>query len=122
MPETDSRQYPDRPLVGVGGIVFQNDKVLLIRRGREPGRGRFSIPGGGVKLGETLEQALRREIGEETGLAVDPLALVELCDPGRGVAGRKRRPGSRVLSLDRAARNGTHARSGRSCPQREIFS
>jgi ADP-ribose pyrophosphatase YjhB (NUDIX family) len=82
----DPRQYPERPLVGVGGIVFQGDKVLLIRRGREPGRGKWSIPGGGVRLGETLEQAVKREMGEETGLLVEPVALVEVLEriiPGK---------------------------------------
>lgn len=76
----DPRQYPERPLVGVGGIVFREDQVLLIRRGRDPGRGQWSIPGGGVRLGEPLEEALIREMREETGLEVEPLVLVEVLD------------------------------------------
>ena len=78
--KVDRRSFPERPLVGVGGLVYQEDKVLLIRRGREPGRGRWSIPGGGVRLGETLKEAVKRELLEETGLEVDPLTLVEVLD------------------------------------------
>ncbi|MBI4763110.1 MAG: NUDIX domain-containing protein, partial [Deltaproteobacteria bacterium] len=49
------RSYPDRPWVGVGGIVFQDDQVLLVKRGKEPGLGRWSIPGGAVDLGESVK-------------------------------------------------------------------
>lgn len=69
------RQYPDQPIVGVAGIVFQGEEVVLIRRGQEPGRGEWSLPGGAVEVGETLEAALRREVWEETGLQVDILGL-----------------------------------------------
>lgn len=60
----------DRPLVGVGGVVVRDGKVLLIRRGKEPLRGRWVIPGGTVELGETLEEAVAREVREETGIEV----------------------------------------------------
>ena len=75
-----SREYPARPLVGVGALIRQDDSVLLIRRGRPPGQGEWSIPGGLVKTGETLEQAVVREALEETVLEVEPLALVELLE------------------------------------------
>ena len=74
------RKYPDRPLVGVGAVVFSNDNVLLVRRGREPAYGLWSLPGGLVKLGETLEAAVRRELLEETGLHVKPVHLVACLD------------------------------------------
>ena len=72
------REYPDRPWLGVGGIVFKDDQVLLVKRGKEPGLGRWSIPGGVVDLGETAAQALEREIQEETGLIVEVRELVEV--------------------------------------------
>jgi ADP-ribose pyrophosphatase YjhB (NUDIX family) len=62
----------------VGGIVFQEDKVLLVKRGKEPGFGKWSIPGGAVDVGEYVKAALRREIEEETGLLVEVLDLVEI--------------------------------------------
>lgn len=74
------RKYPDRPIVGVGAIIFQEDQVLLIKRGKEPSFGQWSIPGGVVHLGETLEQAVIREIREETHLEVEVLALVKVLD------------------------------------------
>jgi 8-oxo-dGTP diphosphatase len=72
------RSYPDRPWVGVGGIVFQDDQVLLVKRGKEPGLGKWSIPGGAVDIGEYVKAALQREIEEETGLLVEVLDLVEI--------------------------------------------
>ena len=73
-----SRRYPKRPVVGVGGIVFSEAGVLLIKRGSEPGRGLWSIPGGAVELGETLHVACAREVLEETGLKVEVGPLVEV--------------------------------------------
>ena len=64
------RRYPSRPVVGVGAVVLDEDRVLLVRRGQEPQKGLWSIPGGGLELGETLEEGARREAREETGLDV----------------------------------------------------
>ncbi len=71
------REYPERPIVGVGGMVIEGGRALLIRRGGEPLKGRWSIPGGTLELGETLEAGLIREMREETGLSVRVLDLIE---------------------------------------------
>jgi 8-oxo-dGTP diphosphatase len=75
-----SREYPDRPLVGVGGVVIESGRALLIRRGTEPLLGEWSIPGGTLELGETLEQGVARELLEETGLKVRVIELIEVFD------------------------------------------
>jgi 8-oxo-dGTP diphosphatase len=75
-----SREYPDRPVVGVGGVVIADGRALLIRRGSEPLRGEWSIPGGMLELGETLQQGVARELQEETGLQVRVLDLIEVFD------------------------------------------
>ncbi|MGC9118402.1 MAG: NUDIX hydrolase [Thermoproteus sp.] len=62
------REYPEHPLVGVGAVVFKDGRILLIRRGAPPGRGKWSIPGGLIELGESPEEAVSRELFEETGL------------------------------------------------------
>lgn len=68
-----SRLYPNRPILGVGVVIIRDGKILLERRKNEPGRGKWSIPGGIVELGESLEQTVARETREETGLSVsDP--------------------------------------------------
>lgn len=74
------REYPDAARVGVGGVVVQEGRVLLIQRGQEPLKGQWSLPGGMLELGESLESAVIREIREETGLEVEPVELVELLD------------------------------------------
>jgi len=74
------REYPDRPVVGVGGVVVRAGAVLLVERAAEPLKGRWTLPGGVVELGETLEAALVRELREETGLEVRVLELVEALD------------------------------------------
>jgi ADP-ribose pyrophosphatase YjhB (NUDIX family) len=65
-----SREYPDYPRVGVGAVVLHAGRVLLVKRGRPPGLGRWSLPGGLIELGETTEEAARREVAEECGIAV----------------------------------------------------
>ncbi|HTR16654.1 MAG TPA: NUDIX domain-containing protein [Acetobacteraceae bacterium] len=75
-----TREYPARPMVGIGIIVLRPDSVLLIRRGRPPRAGEWSLPGGAQHLGETAEAAARRELAEETGLTVGALHLVGHAD------------------------------------------
>jgi len=69
------RFYPEQPVVGVAGIIFRDQGVVLIRRGQEPARGEWSLPGGAVEVGENLEEALRREVREETGLEIEIIGL-----------------------------------------------
>ena len=83
------REYPDGPVVGVGVIVLKGQRALLIRRANDPGRGQWSVPGGVVELGETLQEAARREVCEEcdvdviVGSNIDLYDLVERDDRGR---------------------------------------
>ncbi|MGF7212857.1 ADP-ribose pyrophosphatase YjhB (NUDIX family) [Skermanella aerolata] len=74
------REYPDRPWVGVGVVVWQGERVLLIRRGRAPRLGQWGLPGGAQSAGETLFEAAVREVLEETGLEVVPQAVVTALD------------------------------------------
>jgi 8-oxo-dGTP diphosphatase len=75
-----TREYPDRPLVGVGGVVLDGERVLLVRRARPPLQGEWSLPGGLVEVGETLSKAVRREIQEETGLRVQVKGVLKVLD------------------------------------------
>jgi 8-oxo-dGTP diphosphatase len=75
---TSSREYPERPVVGVGGVVIDEGRALLIRRGSEPLRGEWSIPGGTLELGETLAEGVARELREETGVEVRVLEQIEV--------------------------------------------
>ena len=74
------REYAGHPMVGVGGIVLNEGKVLLVKRGKQPGYGKWSIPGGMVELGETLSEAIKREVLEECGIEIelgDVVAVLE---------------------------------------------
>jgi 8-oxo-dGTP diphosphatase len=79
MPEF-SREYPDAPRAGVGAVVLDEDRVLLVRRGRPPSQGKWSIPGGLIHLGERIEEAVSREVEEECGLRVRLLGLCGVID------------------------------------------
>ncbi len=74
------REFPSAPLAGVGAVVVEQGRVLLVRRGTEPMKGRWSLPGGLLELGEPLAEGVAREVREETGLEVEVLGLVELLD------------------------------------------
>ena len=91
------REYPERPVVGVGGVVIDEGRVLLVRRGTEPLRGEWSIPGGTLELGESLEEGVARELLEECGLEVRVLELIEVFDRiffdnGADATGGKEKP------------------------------
>jgi ADP-ribose pyrophosphatase YjhB (NUDIX family) len=75
-----SREFPDRPVVGIGGVVIDQGRALLIRRGCEPLLGEWSIPGGALELGESLQAGVARELLEETGIEVRVLDLIEVFD------------------------------------------
>jgi 8-oxo-dGTP diphosphatase len=92
-----SREYPERPVVGIGGVIIDQGRTLLIRRGSEPLRGEWSIPGGTLELGETLEEGVARELLEETGIEVRVLELIEVFDriyppDGANAAEAKQKP------------------------------
>jgi 8-oxo-dGTP diphosphatase len=83
------REYPERPIVAVGGIIFHEETVLLVKRNKEPAMGQWSLPGGAVELGESLEEALKREIDEEVSINIGVGGLVRLLE--RIVHDQKRR-------------------------------
>lgn len=71
----DPRTYPQRPYLAVSAAIIREGKVLVVRRARKPALGIYTLPGGGVETGETLEQAVTREVREETSLTIEPVAL-----------------------------------------------
>jgi ADP-ribose pyrophosphatase YjhB (NUDIX family) len=106
-----TREYPARPIVGIGVVVLRPGGVLLVRRGKPPRVGSWSLPGGAQELGETVEAAARRELFEETGLTVDALHLAAHVDSITPDAGG--RVHYHYTILDFAARwTGDPARAG----------
>jgi 8-oxo-dGTP diphosphatase len=104
---TPKREYPEQPLVGVGGVVIDEMRALLIRRAGPPLEGQWSIPGGMLEVGETLEQGVVRELAEETGLTVKVIELIEVFErifpapPGAdGAPGDASRPQYHFVILD----------------------
>ena len=75
-----SREYPERPIVGIGAVVLKDDQVLLIRRGKPPRAGSLSLPGGAQRIGETVNEGALREILEETGIEAEVLGLIDVVD------------------------------------------
>jgi 8-oxo-dGTP diphosphatase len=102
---TSSREFPERPVVGVGGVLIYKGRALLVRRGSEPLRGEWSIPGGTLELGETLAEGVARELLEETGLVVRVLGQIEVFEriyaekSGRANK-RKKRPRFHYVIVD----------------------
>ena len=99
------REYPDRPVVGVGGVVIEDGRALLIKRGSEPLLGQWSIPGGTLELGESLQEGVARELLEETGLEVQVLDMIEafdriFLDPAVANAGDRSRPKYHYVIVD----------------------
>ena len=85
-----AHEFPGSPVVGVGAVVVKDGKALIVKRGHEPRKGEWSLPGGRVELGETLVDAVRREIREETGLEIEVGPVVELFDRIHRLDGRVR--------------------------------
>jgi 8-oxo-dGTP diphosphatase len=76
-----AREYPEHPIAGVAAVVMRDDHVLLVQRGREPAKGLWGLPGGMLELGETLAEAVRREVLEECGIEVEVGPLVGVFEP-----------------------------------------
>jgi mutator protein MutT len=74
------RLYPNQPIVGVGAVIIQDGRILLEKRKNEPGKGKWSVPGGLVELGENVEQTVMREVKEETGLEVEKPEHIDVVD------------------------------------------
>jgi len=72
---SDARAYPERPYLAVSAAIIRAGKILVVRRARAPAHGLYSLPGGVVEVGETLEEAVTREVREETGMTIEPVAL-----------------------------------------------
>jgi 8-oxo-dGTP diphosphatase len=79
-PTDDSRWYPAYPMVGVGALILEEGRMLLVKRSKEPSKGRWSIPGGRLELGETISEAVKREVREECDVQIDIMRVLEVTD------------------------------------------
>jgi 8-oxo-dGTP diphosphatase len=89
---TDARSYPNRPFLAVSAAILRDGQVLIVRRARAPAKGLYTLPGGVVEAGETLLEAMMREVGEELGMTIEPIALAGyreaiVCDEDQCAAG-----------------------------------
>jgi mutator protein MutT len=110
----ESRRYPVRPFLGVGALIFEGGNLLLVERGKEPLKGYWSLPGGIVETGEKLEEAIRREVREETGLEVEPLSIFEIFE--RIIPDAEGRPEYHYVLIDYLCR----ALGGRLAPASDV--
>jgi 8-oxo-dGTP diphosphatase len=110
----ESRRYPSRPFLGVGALIFEGGNLLLVERGKEPLKGYWSLPGGIVETGEKLEEAIRREVREETGLEVEPLSIFEIFE--RIIPDAEGRPEYHYVLIDYLCR----ALGGRLAPASDV--
>ena len=108
----DDRRYPQRPIVGVGALIFDRGRILMAQRGKAPLKGWWSLPGGALEIGESLDCAVRREVREETGLEIEPLGVFEIFERIMRDAVRRARISLRAdrLRLPRHRRNALRRR------------
>ena len=111
----DNRRYPKRPILGVGALIFRHGRILLVERGREPFKGYWSLPGGVLEVGETLESGVAREVKEETGLEVTPCGLVGIFE--RLILDQQGRPEYHYVLIDFLCR----ARPGKLAPASDVL-
>jgi len=110
------REFPEWPMVGVGGVVIEQDRALLVRRAREPALGEWTIPGGLLEVGETLAAGVAREIREETGLIVRVVELIEALERIFSASGEIRR-GPEPAGVAADAQEATQAPEARIRPR-----
>jgi ADP-ribose pyrophosphatase YjhB (NUDIX family) len=79
-PENDNRWYPQYPMIGISALILRDERMLLVKRSKEPSKGKWSIPGGRLELGETISEAVMREVLEECDVRIDVIRVLEVMD------------------------------------------